>query len=154
MIIQKLFCGACCLQFYEHVGTTCVCMYIICLLRVWYGFLLKFLHLFCGKYLCKFCGKFCVNISFLRFEAYFCHSVVQISQPYKSVGRANVLYNFNLVLLCTKFGFSVLRLRHRMLLQLHKSTANNNLDSFKSYSLYKQALANMQNAKLTMTINL
>jgi hypothetical protein len=26
--------GACCLPFYEHVGTTCVCMYIICLLRV------------------------------------------------------------------------------------------------------------------------
>jgi hypothetical protein len=24
------------------------------------------------------------------------------------VGRANVLYSFNLVLLCTKFGFSVL----------------------------------------------
>jgi hypothetical protein len=26
--------GACCLPFYEHVGTTCVCMYIICLLSV------------------------------------------------------------------------------------------------------------------------
>jgi hypothetical protein len=26
--------GACCLPFYEHVGTTCACMYIICLLRV------------------------------------------------------------------------------------------------------------------------
>jgi hypothetical protein len=26
--------GACCLPLYEHVGTTCVCMYIICLLRV------------------------------------------------------------------------------------------------------------------------
>jgi hypothetical protein len=34
--------------------------------------------------------------------------IVQISLPYKRVGRANVLYNFNLVLLCTKFGFSVL----------------------------------------------
>jgi hypothetical protein len=34
--------------------------------------------------------------------------IVQISLPYKRVGRANVLYRFNLVLLCTKFGFSVL----------------------------------------------
>jgi hypothetical protein len=34
--------------------------------------------------------------------------IVQISLPYKRMGRANVLYNFNLVLLCTKFGFSVL----------------------------------------------
>jgi hypothetical protein len=25
--------GACCLPLYEHVGTTCDCMYIICLLR-------------------------------------------------------------------------------------------------------------------------
>jgi hypothetical protein len=34
--------------------------------------------------------------------------ILQISLPYKRVGRANVLYNFNLVLLCTKYGFSVL----------------------------------------------
>jgi hypothetical protein len=34
--------------------------------------------------------------------------IVQISLPYKRVGRANVLYNFNLVLLCTEFYFSVL----------------------------------------------
>jgi hypothetical protein len=34
--------------------------------------------------------------------------IVQISLPYKRVGRADVLYSFNLVLLCTKFGFSVL----------------------------------------------
>jgi hypothetical protein len=34
--------------------------------------------------------------------------IVQISLPYKRMGRANFLYNFNLVLLCTKFGFSVL----------------------------------------------
>jgi hypothetical protein len=34
--------------------------------------------------------------------------IVQISLTYKRVGRANVLYNFNLVLLCIKFGFSVL----------------------------------------------
>jgi hypothetical protein len=47
-----------------------------------------------------------------------------------------------------------LRLRYRMLLELYKSIANNNLDSFKSYWLHKQALANMQNEKLTMTINL
>jgi hypothetical protein len=33
--------------------------------------------------------------------------IVQISLPYKRVGKANVLYNFNLVLLCTKYGFSV-----------------------------------------------
>jgi hypothetical protein len=39
--------GARCLPFYEHVGTTCVCMYIICLLRVLYGVLLFF---------CFFCG--------------------------------------------------------------------------------------------------
>jgi hypothetical protein len=26
--------GACCLPFYEHVGTTCVCTYIICLIRL------------------------------------------------------------------------------------------------------------------------
>jgi hypothetical protein len=47
-----------------------------------------------------------------------------------------------------------LRLRYRMLLELHKSIANNNLDSFKRYLLHKQALENMQNGKLTMTINL
>jgi hypothetical protein len=35
-------------------------------------------------------------------------STVQISLPYKRVGRANVLYNFNLVLLWTKFVFRVL----------------------------------------------
>jgi hypothetical protein len=34
--------------------------------------------------------------------------IVKISLPYKRVGRANVSYNFNLVLLCTKFGFSAL----------------------------------------------
>jgi hypothetical protein len=34
--------------------------------------------------------------------------IVQISLPYKRVGRANVLYNFNLVLLRTKSGFNVL----------------------------------------------
>jgi hypothetical protein len=34
--------------------------------------------------------------------------IVQISLPHKRVGRANVLYNFNLLLLWTKFGFSVL----------------------------------------------
>jgi hypothetical protein len=41
--------GACSLPFYtEHDGTTCVCMYIICLLRVRHGVILKFIHLFCG----------------------------------------------------------------------------------------------------------
>jgi hypothetical protein len=40
--------GACCLPFHEHIGTTCVCMYMICLLRVWHGLLLKFLRFFCG----------------------------------------------------------------------------------------------------------
>jgi hypothetical protein len=34
--------------------------------------------------------------------------IVQISLPYKRVGIANVLYNFNLVRLWTKFGFNVL----------------------------------------------
>jgi hypothetical protein len=34
--------------------------------------------------------------------------IVQISLSYKRVGRSDVLYNFNLVLLCTKFSFSVL----------------------------------------------
>jgi hypothetical protein len=33
--------------------------------------------------------------------------IVQISLQCKRVGRANVLYNFNLVLLWTKVGFSV-----------------------------------------------
>jgi hypothetical protein len=33
--------------------------------------------------------------------------IVQISLSYKRVEKANVLYDFNLVLLCTKFGFSV-----------------------------------------------
>jgi hypothetical protein len=32
-----------------------------------------------------------------------------------------------------------LRLRYRMLLELHKSITNNNLDSFKSYWLHKYA---------------
>jgi hypothetical protein len=33
---------------------------------------------------------------------------VHFSLPYKRVGSANVLYNFSLVFLCTKFGFNVL----------------------------------------------
>jgi hypothetical protein len=36
-------------------------------------------------------------------------------------------------------------LRYRTLLELHKSIAINNLDSFKSYWLHKQALAKMKN---------
>jgi hypothetical protein len=39
-------------------------------------------------------------------------------------------------------------------LKIYKSIANNNLDSFKSYWLHKKALANMQDGKLTTTINL
>jgi hypothetical protein len=39
--------GACCIPFYEHVGTTCVYMFKICILRVCHGVLLKLL-LFCG----------------------------------------------------------------------------------------------------------
>jgi hypothetical protein len=73
-----------------------------------YKVLLKFVRSFCGQEDCAL--LFAVNISLMGFEAYFCHIVliVQISLPYKMAGEANVLYNFNLVLLWSKFGFSVL----------------------------------------------
>jgi hypothetical protein len=96
--------GDCC-PFYEHVGANCVCRDNVFLLRVWHGILLKFLRSFCSQEECNL--LFAVNITFLRFEAYLCY-IAQISLPYKKVGRANVLYNFNFVLLWTKFGFNVL----------------------------------------------
>jgi hypothetical protein len=61
------------LLFYEHVATTCVYMYIICLLRMWHGAIPKFLRFFCGQEECTL--LFAVNISFLWSEAYFCHTV-------------------------------------------------------------------------------
>jgi hypothetical protein len=67
---SKVVLGACCLPFYEHVGTTCVCMYKVFLLRVWHGILLKF-RSFCGQEGCSL--LFALNISFLPFEAYFWH---------------------------------------------------------------------------------
>jgi hypothetical protein len=39
---------------------------------------------------------------------FFAFLSIQILLPYIKVGRTNVLYHFNLVLLCTKFAFSVL----------------------------------------------
>jgi hypothetical protein len=63
--ISELVLGACCLPFYEHVGTTCVCMYEGCVMGVFLSF-----------FVVKCTLLFAVSISFLRFEAYFCHCPV------------------------------------------------------------------------------
>jgi hypothetical protein len=52
------------------------------------------------------CCKYFISVVRSLFLSH-CLSV-QISLPYKRAGRANVLYNFNLVLLCNKFCFSLL----------------------------------------------
>jgi hypothetical protein len=82
-------------------------MYKVFLVRVWHGVLLKISSLLLWSrrmYPDVRCKYF---ISTVR-SLFFPHClIVQISLPYKMAGRATDLYNFNLVLLWTKFGFNV-----------------------------------------------
>jgi hypothetical protein len=44
----------------------------------------------------------------------------------------------------------LLRLRNRLLLEMHKNVTNNDMDGFQNYWLHKQALGNLEQEKQKM----
>jgi hypothetical protein len=98
--------GACSPPFYECVGTSCVCVHKVFLLRVtWSSKISSFLLWSRRMYPAVHHKYFIYAVQSLFLSHYL---IVQISLPYKRVGRADVLYNFSLVLLWSEFSLSVL----------------------------------------------